>query len=138
MRYHTGYVGNLKTYSYKTVLNKKPELLVLVWLFSIIIFWERLCLRPKLVRNICRMWKFSEGQLTTFLMCLNLLLRNSLMIHWQRSISKNITNCIKIKWKEFINLLKEMLEVKIFLFRCSWCLALKWSKRLRIYQYWCW
>jgi len=29
LRYHTGYIGNLKTFSYKAVLNKKPELLVL-------------------------------------------------------------------------------------------------------------
>ena len=27
-RYHTGFIGNLKTFSYKSVLNKKPELLV--------------------------------------------------------------------------------------------------------------
>lgn len=27
-KYHTGFVGNLKTFSYRSVLNKKPELLV--------------------------------------------------------------------------------------------------------------
>ena len=33
LRYHTGFIGNLKTFSYKSVLNKKPELLVTVLLF---------------------------------------------------------------------------------------------------------
>lgn len=28
LKYHTGFVGHLRTYSYKHVLNKKPELLV--------------------------------------------------------------------------------------------------------------
>lgn len=29
-RYHTGFVGHLKEYSYKTILNRKPELLVII------------------------------------------------------------------------------------------------------------
>lgn len=37
LRYHTGFVGHLRTHSYKSVLNKKPELLVCVCLLSIII-----------------------------------------------------------------------------------------------------
>ena len=28
LRYHTGFIGHLKTFSYKHVLNHKPELLV--------------------------------------------------------------------------------------------------------------
>lgn len=30
LKYHTGFVGHLKTYSYRHILNHKPELLVIV------------------------------------------------------------------------------------------------------------
>ena len=36
-RYHTGFIGHLREYSYRHVLNTKPELLVAFLLFSIII-----------------------------------------------------------------------------------------------------
>jgi large subunit ribosomal protein L13 len=36
LRYHTGFVGHLREYSYKHVLNHKPELLVNEGLCSII------------------------------------------------------------------------------------------------------
>jgi large subunit ribosomal protein L13 len=28
LKYHTGFVGHLRTYSYRSILNRKPELLV--------------------------------------------------------------------------------------------------------------
>lgn len=37
LRYHTGFIGHLKEYSYKHVLNYKPELLVSPCLASTII-----------------------------------------------------------------------------------------------------
>ena len=36
-RYHTGFVGHLKEFSYKHILNHKPELLVFKILYSIIL-----------------------------------------------------------------------------------------------------
>jgi large subunit ribosomal protein L13 len=36
LRYHTGFVGHLREYSYKHVLNTKPELLVTIFLISTI------------------------------------------------------------------------------------------------------
>ena len=45
LRYHTGFVGHLREYSYRHVLNTKPELLVEFLLFSTIICSERLCPR---------------------------------------------------------------------------------------------
>ena len=75
LKYHTGFVGHLRTHSYKHVLNKKPELLV--WKFflsSITISCESRCLRTKLAESTCKTWKFSEGQPTTSRTYPNLLL----------------------------------------------------------------
>jgi len=38
LKYHTGFVGHLKTYSYKHVLNHKPELLVIYQLIKVLLF----------------------------------------------------------------------------------------------------
>ena len=35
LRYHTGFIGHLKEFSYKKVLNHKPELLVSIYQISI-------------------------------------------------------------------------------------------------------
>lgn len=31
LKYHTGFVGHLRTHNYKNILNKKPELLVFIF-----------------------------------------------------------------------------------------------------------
>lgn len=41
LRYHTGFVGHLREYSYRHVLNTKPELLVQNIKYSIIFCFEK-------------------------------------------------------------------------------------------------
>ncbi len=41
LKYHTGFVGNLKTYSYKHVLNHKPELLVFCLIILVLLSIEK-------------------------------------------------------------------------------------------------
>lgn len=37
LKYHTGFVGHLRTHSYKHVLNKKPELLVWKFFYQVLL-----------------------------------------------------------------------------------------------------
>jgi large subunit ribosomal protein L13 len=41
LRYHTGFVGHLRTHSYKSILNKKPELLVINYFYSVLLSIEK-------------------------------------------------------------------------------------------------
>ena len=41
LAYHTGFVGQLRTYEYRAILNKKPELLVLSKLILVLLLVEK-------------------------------------------------------------------------------------------------
>ena len=38
LKYHTGFIGHVKTFSYRAILNKKTQLLVLVFLSKVLLF----------------------------------------------------------------------------------------------------
>ena len=41
IQYHTGFIGHLKTHSYRQVLNKKPELLVHYYFIKVLLFTQK-------------------------------------------------------------------------------------------------
>lgn len=60
LRYHTGFIGHLKEYSYKHVLNHKPELLVSFGLNSTTSSFAKSCLKINSVPNIWITWCSAE------------------------------------------------------------------------------
>ena len=41
LKYHTGFIGHLKTFSYRSILNRKPELLVIYLSNLVLLFAEK-------------------------------------------------------------------------------------------------